>query len=118
MPCFPRHRADRFDRPRSSYVVINYDDHFKPDKDFNIQPLSVVAVVCGGKVTYGVWADTNALGSMGEVSLRLARTCYPNDNLSGNLGHDEADVLCEFATRPAVRSRLLDLLLFFPHAAD
>lgn len=40
------------------YVVIDQDDNFDPTK-FGIQPLSVVAVVCGGKLTFGVWADTS-----------------------------------------------------------
>lgn len=41
-------------------------------------------------MVYGVWADTNALGSMGEASYYLAHECFPDDGLSGNLGHDPA----------------------------
>ncbi|GAA5844244.1 hypothetical protein JCM9279_001735 [Rhodotorula babjevae] len=72
------------------YVVIDQDDDFDPTK-FGIQPLSVVAVVCGGKLTFGVWADTNALGSMGEASVYLARTCF-GTQMTGNYGHGEPDV--------------------------
>ncbi|GAA5904219.1 hypothetical protein JCM8208_006805 [Rhodotorula glutinis] len=72
------------------YVVIDQDDDFDPVK-FGIQPLSVVAVVCGGKLTFGVWADTNALGSMGEASVYLARTCF-GTQMTGNYGHGEPDV--------------------------
>ncbi|GAA5865629.1 hypothetical protein JCM8547_007668 [Rhodosporidiobolus lusitaniae] len=75
------------------YVVIDQDDSFDPT-NFGIQPLSVVAVICGegGKMTFGVWADTNALGSMGESSVTLARTCF-GSSINGNSGHDEPDVL-------------------------
>ena len=41
------------------YRLTFEDDNFDPTK-FGIQPLSVVAVVCGGKLTFGVWADTSA----------------------------------------------------------
>jgi len=52
------HEFTRLLRARR-YVVIDQDDDFDPTK-FGIQPLSVVAVVCGGKLTFGVWADTSA----------------------------------------------------------
>ncbi|GAA6034744.1 hypothetical protein JCM8097_001148 [Rhodosporidiobolus ruineniae] len=57
------------------YVVVDQDDDFDATK-FGVQALSAVAVICGegGKMTFGVWADTNALGSMGEASVTLARS--------------------------------------------
>ncbi|GAA6059551.1 hypothetical protein JCM10212_000607 [Sporobolomyces blumeae] len=75
------------------YVVINQGDGFDATK-FGVQPLSVVAVICGkgGQITFGIWADTNALGSMGEASVNLARICF-GSGINGNAGHDEADVL-------------------------
>ncbi|GAA6048666.1 hypothetical protein JCM3770_002009 [Rhodotorula araucariae] len=73
------------------YVVIDQDADFDPTS-FGIQPLSVVAVVCGGKLTFGVWADTNALGSMGEASVRLGRVCF-GSQINGHNGHGEPDVL-------------------------
>ncbi|GAA5998919.1 glycoside hydrolase family 75 protein [Rhodotorula paludigena] len=72
-------------------VVINQGDGFEPTQ-YSIEPLSVVAVVCNGKLTYGVWADTNALGSMGEASVYLGRVCY-GSQINGNYGHSDADVL-------------------------
>lgn len=40
-------------------VVINQGNGFEPTR-YSIEPLSVVAVICNGKLTYGVWADTSA----------------------------------------------------------
>ncbi|GAA5973100.1 hypothetical protein JCM11641_006268 [Rhodosporidiobolus odoratus] len=81
------------DAMKVQYVVIDQDDDFDPTK-FGVQPLSAVAVICGsgGQMTFGVWADTNAIGSMGEASVTLARVCF-GDSINGNSGHDEADVL-------------------------
>ncbi|KAM0752101.1 Chitosanase-domain-containing protein [Meredithblackwellia eburnea MCA 4105] len=73
------------------YVVIDDDSDFSPEK-LGIQPMSAVAVVCNGKLTFGVWADTNGDGSMGEVSLKLAQTCF-GSGMTGNSGHDAPDVL-------------------------
>ncbi|GAA5850453.1 hypothetical protein JCM3766R1_006566 [Sporobolomyces carnicolor] len=75
------------------YVVMNQGDGFDPAK-VGVEPLSVVAVICGegGKLTFGIWADTNALGSMGEASVNLARICF-GDIINGNYGHGEPDVL-------------------------
>ncbi|GAA6010557.1 hypothetical protein JCM11491_002967 [Sporobolomyces phaffii] len=73
------------------YVVINQGDGIDPAK-LGVQPLSVVAVLCGGKLTFGIWADSNALGSMGEASVNLARICFGRI-INGNYGHGEPDVL-------------------------
>lgn len=35
------------------YVVLNYEDNRIDVDALGIQPLSLVAVVCGGKLTYG-----------------------------------------------------------------
>ncbi|GAA5931938.1 hypothetical protein JCM10213_005897 [Rhodosporidiobolus nylandii] len=81
------------DAMKVQYVVIDQDDSFDATK-FGVQPLSVVAVICGagGQMTFGIWADTNALGSMGEASVTLARVCF-GDSINGNNGHGEPDVL-------------------------
>ncbi|BGP35457.1 hypothetical protein JCM10296v2_007295 [Rhodotorula toruloides] len=73
------------------YVVIDQDKDFYPTK-FGIEPLSVVAVVCGGKLTFGIWADTNAQGDMGEVSVYLAQVCF-GTGMNGDAGYDNPDVL-------------------------
>ncbi|KAI5478040.1 beta dna polymerase [Pseudohyphozyma bogoriensis] len=97
----PSHQSDtafqdssgnNIDAVNVPYVVIDQDDYFDPSK-FGVQDLAVVAVVCNGKLTWGVWADTNGDGSMGEASLKLAQTCF-GSAMTGDSGHDEADVLC------------------------
>ncbi|KAJ2983368.1 hypothetical protein NQ176_g739 [Zarea fungicola] len=60
-----------------------------------IEPLSIVAVVCGDKLIYGVWGDTNGDDGpplIGEVSDSLGRACY-GDGVNGNQAHDDNDVL-------------------------
>ncbi|CAF9940498.1 MAG: hypothetical protein HETSPECPRED_002425 [Heterodermia speciosa] len=81
------------------YVVFgNYGDYsptFDP-KAHGIKPLSVMAVVCGDKLIYGVWGDTNGDDAeyplVGEASLSLATACYGH-SVNGNNGHDGTDVL-------------------------
>ncbi|KAI9925881.1 hypothetical protein ASPWEDRAFT_158487 [Aspergillus wentii DTO 134E9] len=77
------------------YVVFGNEED-KPSFDpqeYGMDPLSVMAVVCGGQVYYGVWGDTNGGTSTGEASISLAQLCFPNDKISGDNGHDEEDVL-------------------------
>ncbi|PGH23891.1 hypothetical protein AJ80_02140, partial [Polytolypa hystricis UAMH7299] len=80
------------------YVVLgnegNYSPTFEPETA-GVQPLSVVAVVCGEKLVYGVWGDTNGdNGSplVGEASLSLATECF-GDSMNAKQGHGENDVL-------------------------
>lgn len=64
-------------------------------QDHGVQPLSVMAVVCGEKLIYGVWGDTNGDDGpavVGEASLSAATLCY-GDSVNGNSGHDQTDVL-------------------------
>jgi chitosanase len=70
-----------------------------PDSFFNesgLPPNAVSAVVCDGKVFYGIMGDTDADDPevMGEASLLMGNTCFPNDNLNGGNGHSQLDVLC------------------------
>ncbi|KAI0377694.1 glycoside hydrolase family 75 protein [Hypomontagnella monticulosa] len=68
---------------------------FDPQKH-GIEPLSVMAVVCGDKLIYGVWGDENGddgeKSVVGEASISLATACY-GKSINGNSGHDENDVL-------------------------
>jgi len=61
-----------------------------------VRPLSVMAVVCGDNLVYGVWGDTNGDdGShpmVGEASISLATACY-GDSMTGSNGHSQTDVL-------------------------
>ncbi|KAK8082797.1 glycoside hydrolase family 75 [Apiospora saccharicola] len=68
---------------------------FDPQK-YNVKPLSIMAVVCGDKLIYGVWGDENGSDGtnsmIGEASISLATACY-GKSITGNNGHDETDVL-------------------------
>ncbi|KAK5659857.1 hypothetical protein OQA88_13320 [Cercophora sp. LCS_1] len=83
------------------YVVFGNTGKKKNWKTFNpqeygIEPLSVMAVVCGEKLIYGVWGDMNGDDGdhplVGEASISLATACY-GKGINGNSGHDEEDVL-------------------------
>ncbi|KAL8656627.1 MAG: hypothetical protein Q9226_002609 [Calogaya cf. arnoldii] len=81
------------------YVVFGNDREdggptFNPQK-YGVKPLSVMAVVCGEKLIYGIWADTNGDDGppvVGEASISLATACF-GKTINGNSGHDENDVL-------------------------
>ncbi|GIC88914.1 glycoside hydrolase family 75 protein [Aspergillus udagawae] len=91
------------------YVVLGNEGSYCPTFDprtVGVEPLSIVAVVCGDELVYGVWGDTNGDDNehpmVGEASLALATACY-GPSISGNSGHDEADVLyIAFAGKEAV----------------
>ncbi|KAI1654756.1 glycoside hydrolase family 75 protein [Daldinia decipiens] len=65
-------------------------------QEHGIKPLSVMAVVCGDKLIYGVWGDENGSDGeksvVGEASISLATACF-GKGITGNNGHDENDVL-------------------------
>ncbi|KAJ5698037.1 endo-chitosanase [Penicillium macrosclerotiorum] len=65
---------------------------FDPQQ-YGMEPLSVMAVVCNGNLHYGVWGDTNGGTSTGEASISLAQLCFPDENLTGDNGHGDKDVL-------------------------
>jgi chitosanase len=76
-----------------TFVVFGNDGpKFDPSKH-GIEPLSVMAVACAGKLIYGVWGDTNADNLVGEASISLAKLCFPDENITGNSGHGDKDVL-------------------------
>lgn len=74
---------------RSGYVTFN-------PQNYGIKPLSVMAVVCNGKLIYGVWGDENGdddkQAMIGEASISLATACF-GKSVNGNSGHDANDVL-------------------------
>ncbi|KAL2849213.1 fungal chitosanase of glycosyl hydrolase group 75-domain-containing protein [Aspergillus pseudoustus] len=55
---------------------------------------NVAAIICNGKMYYGILGDTNYNNPQvtGEASWLLSRTCFPEADLNGNRGHDEPDV--------------------------
>ena len=80
------------------YVVLgnqgDYDPTFEP-RDYDVQPLSLVAVVCGDKLIYGIWGDTNGDDGpplIGEASLSLATECF-GQSMNADNGYSGEDVL-------------------------
>jgi chitosanase len=82
------------------YVVLGNEGSasgfttFDP-RSVGVEPLSVVAVVCNGKLVFGVWGDTNGDDGpplVGEASLALATACF-GERVNGHSGHDQNDVL-------------------------
>ncbi|PLN86131.1 fungal chitosanase of glycosyl hydrolase group 75-domain-containing protein [Aspergillus taichungensis] len=81
------------------YVVLGNERKdgkatFLPEKA-NIEPLSVVAVVCNDRLVYGVWGDTNGDDGdplIGEASLAMADMCF-GEKYSATSGYSEQDVL-------------------------
>ncbi|KAI1422273.1 chitosanase [Xylaria sp. FL1777] len=61
-----------------------------------VKPLSIIAVVCGDQLIYGIWGDQNGDDDpkplIGEASISLATACF-GKKITGNNGHDETDVL-------------------------
>lgn len=91
------------------YVVLGNQGDYSPTFDpqsVGIRPLSVVAVVCGEQLIYGVWGDTNGDDGpplVGEASLAVGTACFGRENIGGNNGHDQEDVLyIAFAGEEAV----------------
>lgn len=89
-----------------TFVVFGNDNKCKDDLDdcdpnkeafdpqsIGVQPLSVVAVVCGEQLVYGVWGDVNGGIVTGEASISLARKCFPDETIDGGHGHEQHDVL-------------------------
>jgi len=82
----------RLDSIRVPWIVI-------PESTFeqqNIPPNAISAIICGGRMYYGIMGDTNSDNPqvIGEASVLMAQTCFPFENLGGNTGHDRPDVLC------------------------
>ncbi|KAK5989212.1 Endo-chitosanase [Cladobotryum mycophilum] len=74
------------------YIVFNEPPFFNPEAH-GMHPLSVMAVVCNNQVWYGIWGDTNQEPTTGEAAISLGKLCFPNEHLSGDLGHGPKDVL-------------------------
>jgi chitosanase len=72
-------------------------------KSLKIPPNSVSAVVCNGKIFYGIMGDTDGDNpeTIGEVSLLMGQTCFPDANLNGGKGHPQVDIMCN---RPLSRN--------------
>jgi chitosanase len=81
------------DATRVPWIVI--PDSFFQEKKVPQNALS--AVVCNGKLFYGIMGDTDADTPevIGEASLLLGNSCFPDEQLNGGTGHEALDVLCK-----------------------
>ncbi|CAK5274350.1 unnamed protein product [Mycena citricolor] len=52
------------------------------------------AIICNGKMFYGIYGDQDADSPevIGEASILVGRSCFPDSTIDGNNGHPEADV--------------------------
>ncbi|KAL5360824.1 fungal chitosanase of glycosyl hydrolase group 75-domain-containing protein [Aspergillus floccosus] len=75
------------------YIVI--PDRFLSANKEMLPGKNVAAVICNGKMLYGILGDTNGHDPQitGEASWLMARTCFANDDLSGAKGHTTVDVI-------------------------
>ncbi|KAF8336588.1 fungal chitosanase of glycosyl hydrolase group 75-domain-containing protein [Cantharellus anzutake] len=80
----------------SAYSVpwIVIPDSFVSQHSSRLPGNNVAAVLCNGKLFYGILGDTNGDSPevTGEASYLLGRSCFPSDNLNGGKGHGSADV--------------------------
>ena len=124
---------DDLDANIHPYVVFGNENDDGDDPKFDprehgMEPLSVMAVVCNGKLVcaassvrstsmcltlppqfYGIWGDTNGHTATGEASLSMAELCFPEEDPSGDSGHEENDVLyIGFTGKEAVPGKTAD----------
>ncbi|KAL4980498.1 fungal chitosanase of glycosyl hydrolase group 75-domain-containing protein [Aspergillus desertorum] len=71
------------------YIVIPQE--FLEANPAAIPGNNVAAVICNNKMFYAILGDTNGNNPQvtGEASWLLARSCFPEENLSGGRGHDD-----------------------------
>ncbi|KAH0562546.1 hypothetical protein GP486_002767 [Trichoglossum hirsutum] len=92
---YSRGAVSDLDASKVPYVVFGNEggrQTFDP-RQYGMKPLSVMAVVCGNNLVYGIWGDTNGGVDTGEASISLAELCFPGEGISGDNGHDRRDVL-------------------------
>ncbi|KAI1265722.1 chitosanase [Xylariaceae sp. FL1019] len=92
---------DDLDANIHPYVVFGNEGskdgyvNFDP-REYGIEPLGVMGVVCGDQLIYGVWGDTNGddgpAAMVGEASISLATACF-GSGITGDNGYSDLDVL-------------------------
>jgi len=81
------------DATKVPYYVL--PEKFTDQQKDNIKANALGAIICNGKMFYGIYGDQNGAQKevIGEASLLLAQACFPNDKISGDNGHVQVDVL-------------------------
>jgi len=89
----PQTSFGQLDASKVPFIVI--PESFYNSHKSVIKPNSLGAIICNGKMVYGIFGDTNGDSPevIGEASILMAQTCFPNDRLDGGTGHTRADVL-------------------------
>ncbi|KAL2827947.1 Chitosanase-domain-containing protein [Aspergillus cavernicola] len=74
------------------FIVI--PDKYLSANEHTIPGNNVAAVICDGHMFYGILGDSNGDSPQvtGEASWLMARTCFPEEDLRGDIGHSDADV--------------------------
>ncbi|KAL4993639.1 fungal chitosanase of glycosyl hydrolase group 75-domain-containing protein [Aspergillus recurvatus] len=74
------------------FIVI--PEHYLDMHQDSLPGNNIAAVICNGNMFYAILGDTNGDSPevTGEASWLMARTCFPNEGLSGATGHDDPDV--------------------------
>ncbi|KAL4904321.1 fungal chitosanase of glycosyl hydrolase group 75-domain-containing protein [Aspergillus multicolor] len=74
------------------FIVI--PEQYQEAHERTIPGNNIAAVICNGKMFYGILGDTNGDSPevTGEASWLMARTCFPNEGINGANGHSDQDV--------------------------
>ncbi|KAK8069247.1 hypothetical protein PG994_005863 [Apiospora phragmitis] len=84
--------GDFGDSQRSRSVFVDFDP-----QDHEVEPLSLVAVLCNGKMLYGLWADTNndtvPQPLVGQLSVAMAKMCYGEEAVETQQRLDASDLM-------------------------
>ncbi|KAJ7223343.1 fungal chitosanase of glycosyl hydrolase group 75-domain-containing protein [Mycena pura] len=80
------------DATKVPYFVLPLDFTVK-NKDI-LKANALGAIICDGKMFYGIYGDQDNDNPqvIGEASILMGQTCFPNDSIDGSQGHNTADV--------------------------
>ncbi|KAJ7741764.1 fungal chitosanase of glycosyl hydrolase group 75-domain-containing protein [Mycena maculata] len=80
------------DASKVPYFVI--PETFTEQNQNILMPNALGAIICDGKMYYGIYGDQNGdtPEAIGEASILVGQTCFPNATINGAQGHDAADV--------------------------
>ncbi|KAJ7769201.1 fungal chitosanase of glycosyl hydrolase group 75-domain-containing protein [Mycena maculata] len=80
------------DATKVPYFVL--PERFTEQNKAILQANALGAIICDGKMFYGIYGDQNADSPevIGEASILVGQTCFPNTNIDGENGHAEDDV--------------------------
>ncbi|KAJ5093731.1 hypothetical protein N7456_009592 [Penicillium angulare] len=105
-----RRQGNQFGQPQTNFgALAAYEvpwivipDRFGTTYKSDLPGNNIGAVICNGKMFYGIYGDSCGTDPqvIGEASWLMARSCFPNDNISGFNGHVNVDVTYILFTGP------------------